>query len=98
MEIFEPYGLTRKDLEPLLNVLRNDTEAWIDFMMKFELQLERPSKLRSWISAVTIGTSYLLGGLIPLIPYMIIPEAFKAMQLSIGVTLLALFIFGFVIS
>jgi VIT1/CCC1 family predicted Fe2+/Mn2+ transporter len=98
VEIFEPYGLTRKDLEPLLNVLRNDTEAWIDFMMKFELQLERPSKLRSWISAITIGTSYFLGGLIPLLPYMIIPEAFKAMQLSIGVTLLALFIFGFVIS
>ena len=97
VEIFEPFGLTKKDLAPMLNVLRNDKEAWVDFMMKFELQLERPSVFRSWISALTIGFSYFLGGLIPLIPYMVISEAMKAMELSIGVTLLALFIFGFVI-
>ena len=96
VEIFEPYGLSRNDLEPMLKALKNDKESWVDFMMKFELQLERPSAFRSWISAITIGLSYLLGGLIPLIPYMIILEANNAMMVSIGVTLLSLFIFGFV--
>ena len=60
VEIFEPYGLLKSDLQPMLNVLKADKEAWVDFMMKFELSLERPSKWRTWISALTIGLSYLV--------------------------------------
>jgi VIT1/CCC1 family predicted Fe2+/Mn2+ transporter len=97
VEIFEPYGLNRSDLQPLLQRLKSNKESWVDFMMKFELALERPSRFRTWISAFTIGLSYLFGGLIPLIPYMIIRDnAFEALYISVGVTLLALFIFGFV--
>jgi hypothetical protein len=33
VEIFEPYGLTRKDLAPMLRVLRSNKVAWVDFMM-----------------------------------------------------------------
>lgn len=58
VEIFEPFGLCKKDLIPLLTALKSNPEKWVDFMMKFELQLERPSKYRTWISALTIGSSY----------------------------------------
>jgi hypothetical protein len=65
--------------------------------MKFELSLERPSKWRTWISACTIGFSYLFGGMIPLVPYMIFKDdAMTALYVSLGLTLVTLFIFGFI--
>ncbi|KAJ3367663.1 hypothetical protein HDU91_001230 [Kappamyces sp. JEL0680] len=64
--------------------------------MKFELNLEKPSSNRSWISALTIGASYFLGGLIPLVPYACIGTASTALTVSAGVTILALFVFGYV--
>ncbi|ORY37652.1 hypothetical protein BCR33DRAFT_721381 [Rhizoclosmatium globosum] len=64
--------------------------------MKYELNLEKPNASRVWISAVTIGSSYFMGGLVPLIPYMIEPNSNTAFYISIGVTLVALFIFGYV--
>ena len=48
-EIFEPYGMTRADIEPLLTKLKADRTKWVDFMMKFELNLERPEPHRSWV-------------------------------------------------
>ena len=63
---------------------------------RFELGLEKPDPARALQSALTIAASYIIGGLIPLLPYIIIPEALEALKVSIVVTLLALFIFGYV--
>lgn len=63
--------------------------------MKFELNLERPSSTRSWVSALTIGLSYLFGGIIPLLPYVFVENALHALYVSIALTLFALFVFGF---
>mmetsp|Transcript_5057 Transcript_5057/g.8681 ORF Transcript_5057/g.8681 Transcript_5057/m.8681 type:complete len:264 (+) Transcript_5057:87-878(+) len=95
-EVFEPYGLSREALQPLVDKLKQDPEKWVDFMMKFELGLERPEASRSWESALTIGGSYILGGLIPLLPYVFIQhDTTLALGVSCGVTLLALAVFGF---
>ena len=40
--------------------------------------------------------SYFFGGLIPLLPYLFIPIAFDALMVSVALTLVALFIFGYV--
>ena len=64
--------------------------------MKFELGLERPDKNRAWISALTIGTSYFLGGAIPLSPYAVIDDSKQALVYSSIITVTALFIFGYV--
>ena len=96
VEIFEPYGLNREALRPMLNVLANNKETFVDFMMRFELNLELPSKHRALQSAGTIGLSYILGGLVPLFPYFFVDDARTAMWISVGLTLLALFIFGVV--
>ncbi|KAI8618007.1 VIT family-domain-containing protein [Chytriomyces sp. MP71] len=96
MEIFEPYGLTESDLQPLLTKLKANPHEWVEFMMKYELNLEKPDKSRLWISALTIGGSYFMGGLVPLFPYMVIPNANTAFYVSIGSTLAVLFVFGFV--
>jgi VIT1/CCC1 family predicted Fe2+/Mn2+ transporter len=96
VEIFEPYGLPKQSLEPLMDHLRRNTEIWVDFMMKFELNLERPEPSRSYISALTIGSSYFLGGVVPLFPYAIFANANTALMVSAITTVCALFIFGFV--
>ncbi|ORY52074.1 DUF125-domain-containing protein [Rhizoclosmatium globosum] len=96
VEIFEPYGMDRQSLEPLLCKLKANPKQWIDFMMKFELNLEKPDGSRVWISALTIGGSYFMGGLVPLIPYMFVADSEIALNISIAVTLIVLFIFGFV--
>ncbi|KAJ3083204.1 DUF125-domain-containing protein [Rhizoclosmatium globosum] len=95
VEIFEPYGLDRESIEPLLVKLKANPEQWIEFMMKFELNLEKPDSSRVWVSALTIGGSYFMGGLVPLIPYMVVPDSYTALTISILSTLVVLFIFGY---
>jgi len=96
VEIFEPYGLDKVALQPLLETLSSNKEKFVDFMMRFELNLEKPSKNRAWRSALTIGGSYFVGGLIPIFPYFFEPDAFMALYISIALTVLALVIFGLV--
>jgi VIT1/CCC1 family predicted Fe2+/Mn2+ transporter len=95
-EVFRHYGLTETEIEPILRAFRNNHPAWVDFMMRFELGLEEPDPRRALRSAVTIAGAYIAGGLIPLIPYMVIPHIQPALHLSILVTLVALLAFGYV--
>ncbi len=62
--------------------------------MRFELGLEEPDPRRALTSALTIAVSYVVGGFIPLTPYILIPDIHTALQVSVVVTLAALFIFG----
>ncbi|HTD96464.1 MAG TPA: VIT1/CCC1 transporter family protein, partial [Edaphobacter sp.] len=68
--------------------------AWVDFMMRFELGLEKPAANRAQRSALTIAGSYIAGGLIPLLPYMLIEGNLQALRVSTIITLAALAIFG----
>ena len=95
-EIFEQYSVSVEDSLPVLNALKRNPEAWVDFMMKFELGLEKPERSRAIISALTIGGAYIAGGLIPLSPYMLLPDATTALYVSVLITMAALAIFGFI--
>jgi len=101
-EVFHSYGLTVKESTPIVEALAKHPQKWVDFMMRFELGLEQPDPKRAFISAFTIAFSYIAGGLIPLAPYIIAayvkPMDIQktALLLSVGVTLLALFVFGFI--
>ncbi|KAI8888934.1 DUF125-domain-containing protein [Backusella circina FSU 941] len=95
IELFEPYGLDRESMEPMMVRFRQNSEKFVDFMMRFELNLELPDPRRSWISALTIGGSYLVGGLIPLLPYMFVKETIRGLYISCLVTLVTLFCFGY---
>ena len=94
-EIFRDYGLSETELKPVVNALSVNRKNWVDFMMRFELGLEQPDPKRAGQSALTIALSYIAGGLIPLSPYMLLPNLKTALWVSVGVTLLALFLFGF---
>jgi VIT1/CCC1 family predicted Fe2+/Mn2+ transporter len=95
-EVFEEYGLTREQTRPLVEALRKQPQKWIDFMMRFELGLEKPDPKRALTSALTIGGAYIAGGIIPLAPYIVTANASTALLFSIAVTLLALLVFGFI--
>lgn len=62
---------------------------------RFELGLEKPDPRRALHSAATIAVAYILGGIVPLVPYMFIPRATDAVVASVVVTLIALLIFGY---
>jgi len=93
-EIFEQYEVDRTSAAPILNALKRNPAAWVDFMMRFELGLEEPAPNRAHRSALTIAASYIAGGLIPLLPYMLVDNNLAALKLSIVITLVALAIFG----
>ena len=95
-EIFEAYGLTKEETAPILKAFRNHPKSWIDFMMRFELGLEKPDPSRALKSAATIGGAYALGGIVPLLPYILLKTVVAALPYSIALTLLALLVFGFV--
>jgi VIT1/CCC1 family predicted Fe2+/Mn2+ transporter len=90
------YGLEKEQSTLVATALRQRPEAWIDFMMRFELGLDKPDPKRALQSALTIGLSYIAGGLIPLTPYMLISNAGSALLFSVVFTLVALLIFGYV--
>ncbi|MGH9971372.1 MAG: VIT1/CCC1 transporter family protein [Pyrinomonadaceae bacterium] len=95
-EVFQSYGLTEAETWPIVQALRKQPKQWIDFMMRFELGLEKPDPKRAMVSAFTIGGAYAAGGFVPLAPYIATTRASLALYFSIAVTLVALFIFGFV--
>ncbi|PKA47186.1 Vacuolar iron transporter 1.1 [Apostasia shenzhenica] len=95
-QILAEYGLEAHEYGPLVIGLRKNPQAWLDFMMKFELGLEKPEAGRAVQSATAIALSYVVGGLVPLLPYMFVPAARNAMLTSVGVTLAALLFFGYV--
>jgi VIT1/CCC1 family predicted Fe2+/Mn2+ transporter len=92
--IFRGYGLEGQALTTVVDAIASDRRRWVDFMMRFELGLERPDPKRAPVSAVTIGGSYVIGGLIPLIPYMLAHDISSALRISVIATGIALLIFG----
>ena len=95
-EVFQAYGLTEDETWPIVQALKRHPQNWIDFMMRFELGLEKPEPKRALISAVTIGGAYVAGGFVPLAPYIFTRSSSVALLISVVLTLIALFVFGYV--
>src|SRR6266702_4687584 len=100
-QVLHSYGLTYDQSTPIVEALAKHPKKWVDFMMRFELGLEKPDPKRALVSALTIAASYVAGGLIPLAPYIAALyirqiSVVTALFYSVGLTLLALFVFGFI--
>jgi vacuolar iron transporter family protein len=92
--VFADYGIEGTQLDDLVNHIASDRERWVDFMMRFELRMEKPNPRQAPISAMTIGGAYAAGGLVPLFPYMIMSDVGSALALSATCTGVALLVFG----
>jgi VIT1/CCC1 family predicted Fe2+/Mn2+ transporter len=93
--VFLGWGLSKDTAEEATQEIIKDKQRWVDFMMKFELGLESPDPKRARKSAMNIGLSYVVGGLIPLTPYFFVTDAIKGLEISAAITLVCLYVFGY---
>ncbi len=92
---FEGLGLSESVQQQAVEELVKDKDRWADFMMKYELGLEKPDPKRARKSAFNIGFSYIIGGLIPLSPYFFAKDGITGLKISAMVTLICLMVFGY---
>jgi len=95
-EILSEYGLKGSALKTVVKSVTSNPERWLKFMMKFELNIERPDPKRAVTSAATIAIAYIVGGLIPLMPYIFISDIAPALKMSVIATSIALVLFGWI--
>ena len=95
-EVLGNFGLSGEESDPVVAALRRKPDAWVDFMMRFELGLEKPDPTRARTSGLTIAGAYVAGGFIPLSPYLFLASVSSGLSVSIVVTVLALALFGYV--
>jgi VIT1/CCC1 family predicted Fe2+/Mn2+ transporter len=94
-EFFASIGLSPALQTQATEEIAQDKDRWVDFMMKYELGLEKPDPKRATKSALNIGLSYIVGGIIPLSPYFFIHDSAEALKISVIATLICLFVFGY---
>ena len=93
--IFADMGMSEETQRQVVEEMAKDKEKWIDFMMRYELGLEKPDAKRAARSAGNIGASYIVGGLVPLSPYFFATTPLDGLKWSCVITVLCLFTFGF---
>lgn len=94
-EIFAEYGLSVESQNLIVDEMAKDSDKWVEFMMRYELGLEKPDEKRASKSALNIGISYIIGGIIPLSGYLIASEPYQGLIFSSVITVLCLFVFGY---
>jgi vacuolar iron transporter family protein len=94
-EFFANIGLSPALQQQATDEIAQDKDRWVDFMMKYELGLDKPDPKRATKSALNIGLSYIAGGIIPLSPYFFIADSTQALKISVIATLICLFVFGY---
>ena len=95
-DVFKEYGISPKLQDELANEISKDKDKWVDFMMKYELGMEKPDPKRASRSAFNIGASYVVGGIVPLVGYFIAKTPEGGLMISSILTVLFLFVFGFI--
>ena len=94
-DVFKEYGLSNASQNLIVDELTKNRDKWVEFMMRFELGLEKPDEKRATRAAFNIGASYIVGGIIPLLPYVFSKDVHEGFYLSVVITLIALTVFGY---
>jgi vacuolar iron transporter family protein len=95
-DVFKTYGISPRLQDELALELSQDKQKWVDFMMRFELGMEKPDANRASRSAFNIGLSYIIGGIVPLIGYFFTDTPKEGLIISSIMTVLFLLVFGYV--
>ena len=94
-DFFANLGLSEEVQDQAVREMTKDKKKWVDFMMKYELGLDKPDQKRARKSAFNIGFSYIVGGIIPLTPYFFVDNVLTGLKFSAVITLICLFVFGY---
>jgi vacuolar iron transporter family protein len=95
MDILGEYGVTPGVQKQVMDDMEKNEDKWVDFMMRFELGLEKPDERRASKSALNIGLSYIVGGIIPLLGYVFTDTPESGLVISSIITIACLLIFGY---
>ncbi|ABN65104.2 transmembrane Ca2+ transporter [Scheffersomyces stipitis CBS 6054] len=95
-EIMFELGATEQTIASFLKDLDSQPKMLIDFVIRFGKGLEEPAEGREFTSALTIGSSYFLGGFVPLLPYFFTTVVKTGLLVSVIVMIITLFVFGYV--
>jgi VIT1/CCC1 family predicted Fe2+/Mn2+ transporter len=93
--IFANMGMSEDTQHLIVDEMSKDKEKWVDFMMRYELGLEKPDEKRATKSGMNIALSYIVGGMIPLSPYFFATLPIDGLKWSCIITVVCLFTFGF---
>jgi vacuolar iron transporter family protein len=93
-DILTEFGVQEEQIPIVVEAIQSNPKKWVDFMMRFELGLEKPDPRRIVFSPLTIGLAYVFGGLVPLLPYIFFNRVQQGLFFSIIITLIALLCFG----
>lgn len=93
--ILDRYHLSRAAARPVVDELCRDRHQWIRFKLDLGLGLTEPHGHRPLLSGLTMGLSYFVGGLIPMLPYFFATRVRDALFASVGLTVLILLAFGY---
>lgn len=93
-DILREFGVPEAQVPAVVEGISSNPQKWVDFMMRFELGLERPDPRRMLQSPLIIGGAYAVAGIVPLFPYIVMQHISEALPVSVGVSLVALFAFG----
>lgn len=94
-DVFAGLGLSQETQNIIADEMAKDKEKWVDFMMKYELGLDKPDPRRARNSAFNIGGAYIVGGIVPLSPYFFTDSPMEGLKWSALLTVICLFVFGY---
>jgi VIT1/CCC1 family predicted Fe2+/Mn2+ transporter len=94
-DVFAQYGLSEKSQHEIVDELAKDDDKWVDFMMKYELGLDKPDINRARQSARNIGLAYIVGGIVPLSAYFLTTSPKEGLVYSSIITVVCLLMFGY---
>jgi vacuolar iron transporter family protein len=89
------YGLSSRAQDLVAEELSTNEDQWVAFMMRNEQGLEAPDSRRAAKSAFNIGGSYIVGGIIPLMGYVVTSGPRQGLLASSAFTVACLLIFGY---
>ncbi len=89
-QIYREKGFKGKLLEDIVEVITADEKVWLDTMMRDELQLTPVEKKHTYMAALVVGISAIVGSVIPLIPFFFLSIQ-NGIYVSLVVSALALF-------
>jgi predicted membrane protein (TIGR00267 family) len=93
IEIYQQEGLTMEEAERMAERVASDRTLWLKTLVEKELGLSLENLANPAKDALTMGVSFLLGAIVPMVPYLFIGTT-TVIWVSIAVTVAALFVVG----
>ncbi len=91
--IYSKKGFSGELLDRIVDTITDNQDIWVAVMMAEEHRLSPVNRSHAFRSAIVVGLSAIIGSLIPLVPFVVMPVGLS-MITSILITAMVLFIVG----